>query len=370
MKCKYEKVADRLRDDIEGGLFEVGESLPPENTLARRHGVSRMTVRKAIEVLAEEQLLTRRKGSGTYVSRPPERDTYLYVGPTHGHFENSVYSSLSRQCQRAGHSLTTYSAVTAEDDLSDSAHVEELMDDAAALICDVGDWSEICHLVPDDLPVVVISHWAGIPSVEWLERPAFVISTDPRRAVEMATTYLLDRGHTEVCYFGPGVHGGGAPTHSVRASDHLYAAHRHVLADAGLESAGAVGFPEGGGGPWQERCEQVVRGFVEERGGWPTAFVCEGDFRASPLLRVAIRSGLQLPEDLSVVGLCDTPWAEMLTPQLTSVSLSEDKMASMAVAVSQLPLPDSPTLVRVAPKLIERRSAATATEAGRKPSTT
>ena len=64
----YIKLAHRLRQQIEDGEIASGEALPSERDLCKISGASRVTVRKAIELLIEEGLLSRRQGSGTYVT--------------------------------------------------------------------------------------------------------------------------------------------------------------------------------------------------------------------------------------------------------------------------------------------------------------
>lgn len=63
----YKNIAEQLRSRINSAEFRVGEALPAEKRLAQEFAVSRMTVRKAIEVLVEEGLVERRHGSGTYL---------------------------------------------------------------------------------------------------------------------------------------------------------------------------------------------------------------------------------------------------------------------------------------------------------------
>jgi DNA-binding GntR family transcriptional regulator len=55
---------------IEGGLLTPGDRLPSEQELSARFGVSRMTVRQALGRLETQGILTRRQGSGTFVSQP------------------------------------------------------------------------------------------------------------------------------------------------------------------------------------------------------------------------------------------------------------------------------------------------------------
>lgn len=66
----YQQIADRLRDKLAGGVYRTGEQLPTENELAGQLGVSRPTVRQALEVLTKEGLLVRVKGSGTFAAEP------------------------------------------------------------------------------------------------------------------------------------------------------------------------------------------------------------------------------------------------------------------------------------------------------------
>src|SRR3990170_5521482 len=61
-----------LRDLIVAGL-RPGDRLPPEIWLAEKYGVSRNTVRQAIDSVFHEGLVQRRRGSGTFVSSPKPR---------------------------------------------------------------------------------------------------------------------------------------------------------------------------------------------------------------------------------------------------------------------------------------------------------
>jgi GntR family transcriptional regulator len=68
----YQQLRKALRDAIEDHRLSVDEALPPERDLASEFGVSRITVRKAVDELVAEGLLTRRQGAGTFVAQRPE----------------------------------------------------------------------------------------------------------------------------------------------------------------------------------------------------------------------------------------------------------------------------------------------------------
>jgi GntR family transcriptional regulator len=59
-----------LKDKIASGELADGERLPGEFALAEAHSVSRVTIRQALDLLAGEDLVQKRSGSGTYVQRP------------------------------------------------------------------------------------------------------------------------------------------------------------------------------------------------------------------------------------------------------------------------------------------------------------
>ena len=64
----YIQVANKLANAIGGGDWRANEALPSERTLSDMLDISRVTVRKVIDMLCERGMLTRRRGSGTYIT--------------------------------------------------------------------------------------------------------------------------------------------------------------------------------------------------------------------------------------------------------------------------------------------------------------
>ncbi len=67
----YRLQADLYRR-IREGEFRPGAMLPPEDRLCAEYGVSRITVRRALDELRNSRLIYRHRGRGTFVSRPEE----------------------------------------------------------------------------------------------------------------------------------------------------------------------------------------------------------------------------------------------------------------------------------------------------------
>ncbi|WP_376795915.1 GntR family transcriptional regulator [Thermogemmatispora sp.] len=69
------QVRQRLRILISTGIYPPGSRLPNEGELAEALGVSRTTLREALQGLAEEGLILRRHGHGTFVNQYPQQLT-------------------------------------------------------------------------------------------------------------------------------------------------------------------------------------------------------------------------------------------------------------------------------------------------------
>jgi DNA-binding GntR family transcriptional regulator len=64
----FEKIADHLMEQINIGQYSVGAELPPEVQLQKDYDVSRTTVRKAIDLLVEKNMVVRQQGVGLFVA--------------------------------------------------------------------------------------------------------------------------------------------------------------------------------------------------------------------------------------------------------------------------------------------------------------
>lgn len=64
----YLKLKEDIKQRIQSGEYFKNMRLPSENTLSSEWGISRMTVRRALDELTREGLLYRTRGSGTFVA--------------------------------------------------------------------------------------------------------------------------------------------------------------------------------------------------------------------------------------------------------------------------------------------------------------
>lgn len=66
----YLQVRDALVERIADGTWKAGDAVPNETNLAREFGVSVGTLRKALDLMERERLITRRQGRGTFINDP------------------------------------------------------------------------------------------------------------------------------------------------------------------------------------------------------------------------------------------------------------------------------------------------------------
>jgi len=111
----YRQLAERLENDIRAGRLKPGEQLESEALLTQRYAVSRITVRQAIEALAQKGILVRKQGKGTFVTRPAVRHD---LRRPHG-----LFDSLFSQAANARTQLLRYTLDVPPEAVAEAMHL-------------------------------------------------------------------------------------------------------------------------------------------------------------------------------------------------------------------------------------------------------
>lgn len=136
--------------------------------------------------------------------------------------------------------------------------------------------------------------------------PMDYVGVDDVAAAKMATEYLISLGHRNICYVGA-------------ASSNAVSDLRH---DGYLKGLGEAAEPltpwriEGDGSNEGGRAA-VERLFIKDT--LPTAFFCYNDDTAIGVISALRIRGYRVPEDFSVIGFDDIPFANNITPALTTI---------------------------------------------------
>jgi GntR family transcriptional regulator len=110
----YEEIHLQLTRSLMGGEWKPGELIPSEVELSRRFGVSKGTVRRAVEDLVSEKILVRRQGRGTFVATHT-RDRVMY------HFFHLIGRDGSREPPIA--TLLAYRVIEGSDEACDKLRI-------------------------------------------------------------------------------------------------------------------------------------------------------------------------------------------------------------------------------------------------------
>ena len=199
----------------------------------------------------------------------------------------------------------------------------------------------------EETPLVLVNN-------ELAGQRIFSVRMDNAGGARAAVTYLRQLGHQRIAFVaGPA---GGRSTQERRAG---YA--------QGLDANGLGPAPEliVSGGGLLEDGPRALSALMELRNR-PTAVLCYNDLAAIGLLAAAARSGLRVPEELSVVGFDNIPLAAYAVPALTTVEQPTGALGRAAVAACLRALAGEQAPNRVLQgRLIVRESAGPLTDAER-----
>ena len=113
---KYKEIADIFQQQIDRQERRSGDLLPTEKELMTEFGVSRVTVRKALALLEEKDLLTRIRGKGTYISGEKLH---------HNAFELTGFiEDVTAQGKRPGSKVIQFELITANEYLSKKLDID------------------------------------------------------------------------------------------------------------------------------------------------------------------------------------------------------------------------------------------------------
>jgi GntR family transcriptional regulator len=79
---KYAQIADIFRQRIARGIWTQGFRLPANEELAAEFGVSRVTIRQAVDLLSRDGVIEAQQGRGTFVTGSVRHDRWLKVETT------------------------------------------------------------------------------------------------------------------------------------------------------------------------------------------------------------------------------------------------------------------------------------------------
>jgi GntR family transcriptional regulator of arabinose operon len=358
---KYLQIRDLLVDRFKKEAFASGQKLPTEQELTAQLGVSRSTVRQALDLLESDGIVTRKHGSGTFFLGHAEADrsgrTGL-IGLINFFFMDYIYPEIIRAIEETI-SAEGYSLALANCNLDSRREVESverlIEQGVKGLILEPSRNTHIDGQHPmqqliNGLKIpIVTTHW-GISN-----RRVSTVTVDDVRAGYDATRYLIDAGHRDIALIYK---------RDVQAGEDRYAGYRNALSDAGIalqeRLIASYGYDEEAG---NYRQGYVLTERLLTQSPRPSAIFYFNDHLAMQGYQAIHDCGLAIPDDLSVIGFDNYGPSGLLHPPLTTFEHPKYELGRWAakLLLDEINRPDShrlPMKLVFEPTMVERGSVA------------
>lgn len=211
----YQKIYSDLLQGIRDKTYPPGSRLPSEKELAEQYGVSRITSKKALEMLADQKRISRMPGKGSFVLDESDVESDVDERGMHGlsigsgkkmigvvfddfssSFGSDILHGIEYECRKRDYYMLlkcTYGSVEEETRAIDD--LIALGVDGIILMCVQGETynANILKLVLEKFPIVLVDR-------ELTGLPIPCINTDNYGAAKDLMQLLFDNGHTDICY--------------------------------------------------------------------------------------------------------------------------------------------------------------------------
>lgn len=293
------------------------------NAVNGRHNLSAETRQRVLSAISE---LGYSPSHLAKALRTGRTDTLGLVLPN---ITNPLFPLMAQEIERAASARgQAVMLMDSQDDLGRQAQALASLNsrsvDAVILVACRG--TETAHLPRD---VILID----APS-----NPRSNVSSDHFLGGQLAARHLLDLGHTRISVLA------GPENSGVARERHEGA--RSVLRGAGLDFVRTFHSSYG-----LEHGEHYAR--TQHRAKESSAVYAVSDSLAVGLIRGFAQTGVQVPQDVSVMGFDDVIWAELITPALSTI---RQNTAAIAQAAVQMALGEGGQPRAVAVELVPRHS--------------
>jgi DNA-binding LacI/PurR family transcriptional regulator len=323
-------IVKKLIKDIMDGIYAPDGKLPGEVHLAESFGVSRMTLRSALDELRRQGLIEKRNGAGSFLTKRAYRRSGLIglVIPDYESYE--FFSGIKTETERHAGRLGYRVSLVFSSERSHETLVHDIRRKVRELAVERAEGVIFRPFVAEDMvetnkEIVNILHNAEIPVVlidSDITRPPNRSSTDlvavsNVNAGRVIANHLHGCGYRRIAFLMQE----RMPFANANWSNRLFGLAGELALLGCEESVRQLDFA-----PTDER--KITR-LLRSRNK-PDAIVCGNDEQAIILIDTLSRIGRRVPDDVAVVGFDDIAAARETCPPLTTISQPVRKLAATA----------------------------------------
>jgi GntR family transcriptional regulator, arabinose operon transcriptional repressor len=364
-KLLYRSVADSLRQQLADGGLSDGAKVPSLRALAKQYNVSTITVRQALQTLEREGRLHCIPGVGVFV-RPtiPGRtvvETMTVAFATieiDTAFTSRIAHGIEEACQERGWCMQLLNAQG--DTHLEARNLSRLAKSgvSGAIILPVSDAENLEALVELKIcgfPFVLVD--LSVPGLK-----VDMVASNHEKGAYAATEYFLNRGHRRVLMVTqfPKLSSVGARIRGYEQAlvDHGIEPLRDwkIWMDNSITRRGGME-----GRRWLGGCEATLPALPKFDP--PIAILAHNAYSGWGVFEACRKTGLRIPEDVSVISFDDAEFTRALNPPMTTVAQRNSEIGRTAVEVLERRIAsgttEDPRQTLLDVDIIERGSVAT-----------
>lgn len=333
---KHRQITERILEEIRDGQYPLGAKLPSQSEYVAQYGVSVSTIRQAMGNLERRGVIRREQGKGAFVSLNSNRRTSQKLTSlgllveesgraSDKPAEDQVLLAMRRCCSAENIRLSVVETRfdvgqggLAMLDACQGLHVDGFC------ICPHAIESTQMQRLVDVLPAAVVLE-AGIVDEP---QPIDLIDMDLQPGIAELLNHAVSLGHTRIAYVGAHIDLclAGDPI-ATRGRWQEY--HAHMTRDGrDLDPSLVIACPETD----QPDTHFASRLLAAVTGQNPaTLIMAENDWIARQCIQVLYSSNVRIPDDVSVIGFDDQPFAAQIVPALSTVALPLDQACTAAL---------------------------------------
>lgn len=310
---KYMEIIQWARTRIQEGKYLPGGRFPSEMELSARFGLSRQTVRHALDILESEGAVRRVRGSGTYVAEagPLIQPRTMNIGIVSTYLDDYIFPGIIRGIETVltGHGYAMQFAFTHNKIANEARALQAMLDKHVdGLIVEPTKSGLPClnldlygRIQAEKLPLVFFN--ACYPGLSF----PYVALDDQRMGFE-ATRYLLHAGHSRIA---------GIFLLDDRQGHLRYLGYCKALLEADLapRDENILWYSTENRADFLSPPEQVLARLED-----CTAILCYNDQLALRMIELLRSQGKAVPEEMSIIGIDNSDLAAMCDPPLTSLA--------------------------------------------------